>query len=195
MFWKTSTKNIKTTLTNNIPKNKFKIFKNKNNLVSEFNLVCDPKDPLTNGSPQVAESYLTNCSSSVNRTIIHIINTFIYRPTFLSISFSFSTNKTSLLTGRTKYRTNVSTLVDVPSFSLTLRTKPSLSGYVSIIFPIGHLFLSTLASFSKTTSPITALRFDDNHFWRSCKVAKNSFLHLLQNSFEICWTRHQYFRL
>ena len=44
-----------------------------------------------------------------------------------------------------------------------------------------------------TTSPTIKFLRGRDHFWRCCKLRRNSFLHRVQNSFAKCWTRLQRF--
>ena len=100
---------------------------------------------------------------------------------------SFSTNITSLFTGRFKYRATDPTLFDAPSINLTLGTNPSLPLFVAMIFAIGHLF-SSASSFNSTISPTLQLPLGEFHFCLLRSVINTSFFHRSQNSLEMCYT-------
>ena len=107
------------------------------------------------------------------------------------LSHSFTTSITNLLTGRSRYWMTISVVPDVPSMSLTLLTNPFSSVFVATIFAIGQLFHSAAASLSRTISPTLQFLLMVFHFCQHWSVARTSFLHLLQNSFEMCCTLPQ----
>ena len=71
--------------------------------------------------------------------------------------------------------------------NFTLRTTPLSSEFVPITLHIGQWFCVIKSVFSSTMSPMQKFLDILTHFWRSCKVWINSFLHLLQNSLLRCW--------
>ena len=68
-----------------------------------------------------------------------------------------------------------------------LQTTPLPSEFVPITLHIGQWFCVIKSVFSSTMSPMQKFLDILTHFWRSCKVWINSFLHLLQNSLLRCW--------
>ena len=99
----------------------------------------------------------------------------------------FSTNTTSLFTGLSKYRVELSYLSEVPSNSLTLQTLPLLSLYTFTIWAIDHWFQSA-SCLSNTMSPTWQFYFWLLHFSLFWRVTRTSFLHLSQNSLATCCT-------
>ena len=69
----------------------------------------------------------------------------------------------------------------------TPNTQPSLPYWMAITLPIGHLFL-LVSSHNKTMYSTLKFLTILLHLWQTCKVAKTSFFHLLQNSFAKCCT-------
>ena len=102
-------------------------------------------------------------------------------------SSSLSTSNTSLFAGCSSIC--VPNVCDkfVPTTILTLQTQPSLPYWMAITLPIGHLFL-LISSHNKTMYPTLKFLTFLFHLWQTCKVAKTSFFHLLQNSFAKCCT-------
>ena len=56
-----------------------------------------------------------------------------------------------------------------------------------------HLLRGRCSSLMITMSPTQRFLWGSSHFWRCCRLNKNSFLHRLQNSFAKCWTLLQRF--
>ena len=76
----------------------------------------------------------------------------------------------------------------------TKRTSPSLPGLASIMHPRGHSPRLVLGSITSTTSPSFKLCFGWNHFFRTLRLGRNSFLQRFQNCPNSCWTRCHRFR-
>ena len=89
----------------------------------------------------------------------------------------FSTNTTSLFTGLSKYRVELSDLSEAPSDSLTLQTLPLQSLYTVTIRAICHWFwyASCLSNTMPSTWQFCFWLFHFSLFWR---VSRTSFLHL-----------------
>ena len=104
------------------------------------------------------------------------------------LSHSFSTSITNLLTGHSRCWRAMSVVPDVPSMSLTLLTNQFLSAFVTTIFAIGQLYRCAAVSLRRTISPTFQFFLMVFHFFRHWSVARTSFLHLLQNSLEMCCT-------
>ena len=90
-----------------------------------------------------------------------------------------------LLTGCSKMRLS-SLLPLLPRSNFMLQT-PLSSEFVPIILHIGQWFCGMKLVFSSTMSPMQKFLDILTHFWCSCKVWINSFLHVLQNSLLKCW--------
>ena len=107
--------------------------------------------------------------------------------TFAGESTSLTSNKSTIfVTGRS--RTRLSSLLRLfPRSNFTLRTTPLSYEFVPIILHIGQWFHVIESVFSSTMSPMQKFLDILTHFWCSCKVWINSFLHLLQNSLLRCW--------
>ena len=99
----------------------------------------------------------------------------------------FLTNTTTLFSGLSKYRIELSDLSEAPSNSLTLRTLPLLSLYAFTIRAIGHRFQSA-SCLSNTMSPTWQFHFWLFHFFLFWIVSRTSFLHLSQNPLATCCT-------
>ena len=85
----------------------------------------------------------------------------------------------------------LSSTLDAPINNLTLQTSPGSSLFVATILAIGH-WLHSASFFKRTMSPTLQFLSGIFHFvldWR----LNTSFLHLFQNSLQICWTLLQCF--
>ena len=71
--------------------------------------------------------------------------------------------------------------------NFTVETTPLSFEFVPVTLHIVQWFRVIKSFFSSTMSPIQKFLDILTHFWRSCKVCINSFLHLLQNSLLRCW--------
>ena len=79
---------------------------------------------------------------------------------------SFSISITNLLAGRSRHRSAISVVPDVPSMSMTLLANPFSSVFVASIFAIGQLFRSAAAYLSRIISPTLQLLLTVFHFCR-----------------------------
>ena len=70
--------------------------------------------------------------------------------------------------------------------SVTLHTSPFLSASTPIILANGHWFRRQSCSFNITMSPTSKFLLLSFHFCLVCKLCRNSFLHLYQNSSVLC---------
>ena len=96
--------------------------------------------------------------------------------------YSVSSNNTSSLIGRS----------NIDLFGIcnhTDLTNPCSSAFVSSTFAIDHWFLPRSLSFNNITSPSLKFRFSVFHFCLGCRLCRNSFRHLFQNSLVKCCTR------
>ena len=104
------------------------------------------------------------------------------------ISFS----KTVLSIGRTSTQLNNWSGSEAPKYSWMLWTCPFSSLYTLFTLVSFHSFrLDT--SFRITMSPTLKFLLESNHFCLSCKVARNSLQHTLQNLLLMCCTCFQHF--
>ena len=93
-----------------------------------------------------------------------------------------STSNTSLLTG-------LSSSEPLLVNTVTDRTCPWSSGWVSITLAMGHLFLGDWFSFSRTTSLILKFLCGRIHLFLACNCCRYSLHHLDQNSRARCCVR------
>ena len=73
--------------------------------------------------------------------------------------------------------------------SVTLRTTPFLSASTPIILANDYWLHWQFCSFNITMSPTSKFLLLSFHFCLVCKLCRNTFLHLCQNSSAICCTR------
>ena len=154
-------------------------------LASKTRSSLNPNVSPTNGSSQYVKTYrnfsiIHKGSLSWNQTQNIIIA--------YHVSHSFSTSITNLITDRSRYQIAISVVPNVPIMSLTLLTNPFLSAFFATIFVIDQLSHSAAASLSRTISLTLQFLLMVFHFYRYWSVTRTSFLHLLQNSLEICCT-------
>ena len=95
-------------------------------------------------------------------------------------------SRTTFAIGRIRIRVDLSLVLLSPINNFTDLTNPLLSGIVSITFAIGHSLRLLSVVFNKTISPTCKFLLDSHHFCLICKLFKNSFRHLDQNSFVMC---------
>ena len=126
----------------------------------------------------------TSGSSQNNSHFVH----FVIAPSD-GESNSFSTIRTSLVTGRFKIWLGPPFLS--ATRSVTLRTSFFPSTSIPTVLAIGHWF-QWQSSLSKTISPTAKFRILFFHICLTCRLWRNSFLHLLQNSLEKCCTRRHH---
>ena len=100
-------------------------------------------------------------------------------------SNSFSASKPSLFIGHFKIRLGPPFLSAIQS--VTLHTSFFASASISTILAIGHWF-RWQSSLSKTMSTTAKSRIFFFHICLTCRLWRNSVLHLLQNSPAICCT-------
>ena len=101
-------------------------------------------------------------------------------------SNSFSTSRTSLVIGRFKIWLGPPFLS--ATLSVTLHTSFFASASIPTILDIGHWF-QWQSYLSKIRSPTTKFRILFFYICFTCRLWRNSFLHLLQNFPVICCTR------